>query len=128
MAEEYKALTLINLPFVGTTFEPGEMIPRERFEANADSDDASVSADDEIAALIEAGSLSEDPDAPLHPDHLPVDVGTGSINSVVQEARNIVEQLESEGREIPEELAAFAKMDVRGVLANDTATTDEKGA
>lgn len=129
MAKEkaYKALTPINLPFVGKTFQAGEMITREDFDNNAAGSEEAPSADDEIKALVDSGALSADPDAPLHPDHMPVDLGTLNINSVVEQAGMLVEQMLAEGKEIPEELAAVAQMDVRAVSADDAATTDEKG-
>jgi hypothetical protein len=127
LADEYKALTAINLPFVGKTFQPGEMVSRADFDDNAEHELAQ-SADEEIAALISAGALSEDADAPLHPDHIPVDLGTLNVSSVVQEARTLVAQMEADGKEIPEELKKFAAMDVRAVSADDAATSNEKGA
>jgi hypothetical protein len=34
---EYKALTVVNLPFIEERFAPGEMIPYSRFEAMAEA-------------------------------------------------------------------------------------------
>jgi hypothetical protein len=125
LPDEYKALTVINLPFKGRAYQPGEMIPRSDFEDNAGGEGA-PEADDEIAGLIAAGALSEDPNAPLV--NPPLDLETINLNSVVQEARTLVAQMEEEGKEIPPELTSFAQLDVQAISANDVVTSDEKGA
>ena len=122
--ESYKALTFVNLPFIEERFAPGQMIPREKFEAMAEQaaslledrthldDGASPvwTADDHINELLEWGSISEDADSPLHPDHLPTDPGVPTVASSVAQIRAMVEQMEAAGVEIPAKMRAFAEM------------------
>lgn len=56
----YKALTYIVLG--EKTVSPGEMISEDDLEA-------ANQTDEDIAALIEGGSISEDMDAPIHESH-----------------------------------------------------------
>jgi len=139
MADEYKALTVVNLPFTETHWTPGQMIPRSAFEESADAarsqlddrsgDDENASsiptADDMIDALIEGGSLSEDEDAELHPDHIPREPGELSVQSVADSAKALIAQLEADGREIPPELQAMAEVDVRTVKTGDKGSAND---
>jgi hypothetical protein len=78
----YKALTVVNLPVLedreiypgivvpvptgdGTRKEPGETITKQEMK------DAGMD-EEKLAAMLQAGSISEDMKAELHHDHLPV--------------------------------------------------------
>lgn len=116
----YKSLTYVNLPVVDVMKSPGDEITDEELEAAGQDEEA-------VQSLLDSGAISTDMEAPLHPDHLPVDTGTLNINGVVAQARSLIEQLQAEGKEVPAELASFAQLDVRGVLASDEASTSEEG-
>jgi hypothetical protein len=121
---ELKALTFIHLPFIEEDYEPGKMIPRDRFDAYAEQAAAAIdsrktevpTADEVIAEFIEYGSLSEDPDAEVHPDHRPVDPGAPSVAAMIESARAIVELL---GDDTPEEVRALAKLDYEHVATGE---------
>src|SRR5213596_728410 len=119
MAEQYKALTYVNLPFLdgnGRLYPPGQSIPRDAIEESVrlavetiNDDNAEIqSADDQIAYMIEQGALSEDPDADLHPDHRPVTPGQPTVTGLVEQAQALVTQLQESHEEIPPELQALA--------------------
>jgi hypothetical protein len=72
---EYKALTFINLPLLDIKKAPGDMITEEELSQGGQTPD-------DIASLVAGGSLSEDPDAPVHPDHVPVPVPTSATADV----------------------------------------------
>jgi len=126
LTDEYKALTVVNLPFVGEgkTFQPGEMIPRGAFDENSENELA-ADADDEIQNLVEMGAISEDPNAELHAAHQPVAPGTPSLPGLVETAKWLVGEMEKQGQDVPGELQQFASLDVQEVLANDNAKSSE---
>jgi hypothetical protein len=137
---EYKALTFINLPFLdggaGRGYKPGDMIPEEAFSESIelgesaigeDEWDGQVTADEMIAAMIEAGSLSEDPDAEVHPAHRPVVPGAPSIAGIVEQTKLLVAQMDEAGEDVPEELRALAES-WKSVSADDAATGGDAGA
>jgi hypothetical protein len=140
MADEYKALTFINLPFLdggaGRQYSPGSMISRSDFEESVELGESAIgesewegqtSADDMISHLIEFGSLSEDPDAELHPAHRPVVPGAPTMGGLVEQAKSLVAQYEETGEEVPPELQALA--DSRALLgASDEAAGGEQNA
>jgi hypothetical protein len=121
--DEYKALTHINVPFVGDKGEgkryaPGQSVPASIFERSHEEglkvikkqglDPALVTdAETHIKNLIEGGSLSADKDAELHPDHAPVPAGAPSVESLAVQAQALVESL---GDNAPEEIRALAKL------------------
>lgn len=133
---QYKALTHINLPFLGDDdegrFTPGDMIPRELFERSAENAVGAIhdrsaqdpnaspilTADETIEELMTWGSLSDDPDAPLHPDSIIPEVGAVTITSIIMSAQALVDQLEADGKDVPAELRALAQSD------NHVATTE----
>jgi len=129
---EYKALTFITLPFLddgkGRTYSPGEMISHAEIEESIETGEAAIGEDswegqasleDMIESMIEAGSLSEDPDAELHPAHRPVVPGAPTFSRIVDQAKALVAQYESEGEDVPEELRALA--DSRELVNSDDA-------
>jgi hypothetical protein len=138
-AVEYKALTVVNLPFTETHWVPGQMIPFSAFEDSAEAAKAAIedrravdenaspipTAEEMVAALIEGGSLSEDEDAELHPDHIPRAPGELSVASVTESAKTLVAQLEAEGREVPEELRAMSEVDVRTISTSDKGSAND---
>lgn len=131
---EYKALTFINLPFIDRSFAPGQMIDRSEFEeyvkqAEAahmwprDMDDTHSGppdADAVIAEFIEWGSLSEDPDAPIHPDHVQPDPAKPTLAVLVEQARDLVKFHEENNQEVPPELRQLAEIDYRHVTDADS--------
>jgi hypothetical protein len=134
MADEYKALTYINLPFLdenGRLYLPGQMIPHDAFEESVTRATEAInnpeteinSAEGIIAEMIEFGSLSEDPDADLHPDHQPVEPGSPTVAGMIEEAKALVAQLEERGSEVPPELRALA--DSQLVAASDNGSGGE---
>ena len=72
---DYKALTFINLPLLDIKKFPGDTITDEEFDQGGQTPS-------QIQDLITAGALSEDPDAPLHPDHQPVPIPSAPPDSV----------------------------------------------
>jgi hypothetical protein len=74
----YKALTYVNLP-PDNIKAPGEEI------TEAELSEAGQTEDD-IAALLEQGAISEDMDAPINEAHAPVEVeGLGEFNVIASE-------------------------------------------
>lgn len=132
--QEYKALTHINLPFIEEFYRAGSMIPRERFEAcaeaaaQADPNLETSDVDDVIQEFIEYGSLSEDPDAPLHPSHIAPDPAMPTIQSVVENAKTLVAELEEKGEEVPDELRTMAELDYKAVGSSDDARGGDTNA
>lgn len=130
--KEFKALTFINLPFTERRFAPGAMIDRSEIEEYVEAAKAAHTwpaemdethsgppdTDDVIAEFIKWGSLSEDPDAPLHPDHLPVEIGKPTLAQMVEMAQELRTQLEERGQPIPEGLHQMADLDYQHVVAN----------
>jgi hypothetical protein len=121
---EYKALTVVNLPFIEERFFPGEMIPHDRFEAMAEEAAAVIddrtdrdpdaspvwTADEHVAELLAWGSISEDADAELHPDHLPVNPNDFTVATAVARVKAMVDEMEAAGVEIPAKMREFANM------------------
>lgn len=134
-ADEYKALTVVNLPFIEERYAPGEMIPRESFEAMAEQaaavlDDRTATdenaspiwtADDHIEELTAWGSISDDPNAPLHPESIIPDPNEMTIGMIVARAQEAVEKLSAAGVEIPAKLRDFAEMSESQIAEADKA-------
>jgi len=138
MAVEYKALTYVNLPFLdgnGRLYTPGQTIPADAFEESArmaaeainDPDTEITSAEDQIAELMQYGSISDDPDAELHPAHVPVDPGQPTVYGLAQQAQQLISQMESEGKEVPQELQVFADA-IQNIQADDAASGGDASA
>jgi|SRR6516162_1882628 hypothetical protein len=135
MADEYKALTYVNLPFLdgnGRAYVPGQMIPRSDFEESVELAEEAMpdhegltSASDMIDELLNWGSISEDTDAELHPAHRAVDPGQPTVYGLAQQAKQLVTQLESEGKEVPQELAVFAEA-IQNIQAQDAGAGGDK--
>lgn len=133
-ASEFKALTFVNLPFIEERYAPGDTIPYERFEAMAeqaaavlddrrdvDSDASPVwTADDQIEELTAWGSISDDLNAPVHPDHLPVDPNSVTVSSTVARVKALVEEMEAAGLEIPAKMREFAEMSDKQIAEADS--------
>lgn len=130
--DEYKALTVVNLPFTGKRFNPGDMISHAEFEAEADAAAASVdvntegdnllTADEQVDYFKEWGTISDDPEAELHPDHLPVDPNKPTLAQQIELAKTAVADLEAAGKDVPDELRAFAEMDYQHVTSSENGT------
>lgn len=129
-ASEHKALTVVNLPFIGEDgkgkrFEPGMMIPFEDFEASveaaqsANPDADTPSAEEQVASLTEWGSISDDPDAELHADHRPVDPNVRTLAQIVSDAQRIVDELEAGGQDVPAKLRELAEISERQINTVD---------
>jgi hypothetical protein len=85
-------------------------------------------ADDVIRELIEWGSLSEDPDAPLHPDHLPVDPAKPTLARLIEQARSLIDEHNARGLEVPSELQALAATDYQHVTSADVGSGGDNNA
>jgi len=138
MAVEYKALTVVNLPFLdgnGRLYPPGSTIPADAFEESVrlaeeainDPNAEITSAEDMIADLIKYGSLSEDPDAELHPAHQPVVPGQPTIYGLAEQAKQLIAQYENEGKEVPQDLQVFADA-IQNVQAADAGSGGDASA
>jgi len=136
MAAEYKALTYVNLPFLdgnGRLYPPGALIPHSDFEESVElaqaafpEHDSLTSAEDQVAEMIKYGSLSEDVDAELHPAHVPVDPEAPTVYGLAQQAKQLIEQYQAEGREVPQELQVFADA-IQSINSGDVATGGDQG-
>lgn len=104
-----KALTFIHLPVVEKSYSPGDMIEDDDWEAAGQTQEDH----DNMEA---AGSISLDPDAPIHPSHAPVNLNAPSFASMVENARTMVEEL---GDDAPPEVIALANADYQHVVADD---------
>lgn len=131
MADKLKALTVVNIPFVEDRFQPGEMISSSVFtesekaaKAALGPDAEVISAKEQIADLIKNGSLSEDADAELHPDHRPVSPNAVTLAGVVEQARMLVEAFEERGERVPAELQKMA--DLSAVSTEDRGKGGDK--
>lgn len=135
MTAEYKALTFINLPFTDWSFSPGDIIDHSAIEEYATNAAAAMptpseefgghvpTADEMIDHFIEYGSISEDLDAPLHPDHIPPDPSIPTLALLIEQAKASVAFMEENGQEVPEELRTFAETDYRHVVAEGDSGT-----
>jgi len=131
-ADELKALTVINLPFIEERYQPGMMIPRSAFDRYIEAAETALgpeadvpSADDVIAEMIEWGSLSEDADAELHPNHRPVAVGQPTVANLVEQAKLLVSQLEESGESVPAKLRELSEMSHRQISTADEGLAGE---
>lgn len=113
-----KALTVINLPGIEVRKEPGDKITEEEWKDAGQTDE-------DREAMIEAGSISEDMDAELHPNHRPVPPGAPSLASMVENAKDVVVRL---GDDAPKELRQLAKLDHTSVTADDSGKGASKNA
>lgn len=116
----HKALTVIALPVLnedgaatGETLrkEPGSKITKDEWAAAGQTDE-------DIQNMLDAGSISDDMDAELHPDHRPVPAGVSSIAQMVEMAKAQVELL---GDDAPSEIKKLAKLEVKNVNSSDSA-------
>lgn len=129
-ADEYKALTVVNIPFIDERYEPGKMIPASSFDksveaAEAANPDADIpSAEEQIQDLMHWGSISDDPDAPLHPDHEPSDPNAVTLAKIQQMAQSMVETLEGSGQSVPSELRVIADLSQGQVQSIDQGRGD----
>ena len=125
----HKALTVIALPVLnedgfatGETLrkEPGDTITKEEWKKAGQSEE-------DIKAMADAGSISEDMDAELHPDHRPVPAGASSLAAMVESAKIMVE-LQGEAN-VPAEIRRLAKMDMKnvGAAAEEAKGGDARG-
>ena len=138
MAVEYKALTYVNLPFLdgnGRLYPPGSTIPADAFEESArlaeeaidDANAEITSAEDMIADLMQWGSLSDDPDAELHPAHQPVVPGQPTLYGLAEQAKQLIAQYEAEDKEVPQDLQVFADA-IQNVQAADSGSGEATNA
>lgn len=145
--DEYKALTVVHLPHTEKLYAPGKMIPRSAFEKEAekvaevagslhaslpegDKEKASkpLTAKQQIDYFLEWGTISEDPDAEVHPDHRPVDPGQPTIVQLIEQARNLIPQLEERGAKVPKELRELAEIEHTNVVSGDSGSGGDKTA
>jgi hypothetical protein len=131
VSKDLKALTVINLPYIDERYEAGATISYDRFVASEEQGkaligDQVISADEQIADLIENGSLSEDPDAALHPQNVVPDPSRRTVASVVAQASALVAELEEADADVPAKLRALAEMSATQVSASDAAIGDDR--
>jgi hypothetical protein len=138
VAGEYKALTVVNLPFIGKDgggkkFNAGDMIPHSDFEDYCDAAAAVVedrtgsdegasplpTPEDVIAYMTEWGSISDDANAELHHDHRPVDPNKPTLARLISMAQTMKDEYAESGVEIPAELEALATLDHTQVSTDD---------
>lgn len=131
MADEYKALTVVNLPFIEERYMPGDVIPHERFEAMAEAAAGSIlatqdenatpvwTADEQVEELMKWGSISDDLDAEIHPQNTIPDPNKPTLAAMVAQAQAMVDELESRGEEVPARLRAFSEISDRQVSSVD---------
>lgn len=105
-----KVLTVVNLPGIEVRKEPGDTITEQEWKDAGQTDE-------DREAMIKAGSISEDMNAELHPNHRPVPPGAPSLGSMVENARDLAERL---GDDTPKEVRALAKLDYQHVVADDS--------
>ena len=86
-----------------------------------------ISADDMIDELLKFGSISEDPNAEIHPAHIPIDPSQPTVYGLAQQAKQLVSQMEAEGEEVPQELAVFAEA-IEVIRAEDAGAGGDKNA
>jgi hypothetical protein len=129
--DEYKALTVINLPFIEERYEPGSMIPLSAFERSAEAaeeanpDAHNPTAEENIEHLTEWGSLSDDPEAELHPAHRPVNPNQVTLAQMADQAQSLIAELEGRGEEVPAKLRALAEISDRQISTVDSALGGE---
>lgn len=113
----HKALTVIALPVRNENGDAtGESIRKEPGEHITQAEWAKAGmTEEEIAAMAKAGSISDDMDAELHPDHRPVPAGVSSIAQMVESAKAMIE-LHGEDN-VPTEIKRLASLEVRNVSA-----------
>lgn len=113
----HKVLTVIGLPVLnddgfatGETIrkEPGSTITKEEWKKSGQTDEA-------IQEMEEAGSISTDMGAELHPQHRPVPAGASSLAAMVESAKALVE-IQGENN-VPAEIKALSKLDMKNVGA-----------
>lgn len=124
------------------------MIPRESFERMAEEaakvvDDRTAkdenatpvwTADDHIEELMKHGSLSDDPDADIHPSAVIPDPNRPNVAQMVAQAQALVEEMESRGENVPAKLREFAKLsqdqqeEIQQVVANEGGAADERSS
>src|SRR4051812_22005040 len=106
----HKALTVIALPVLNEDgFATGETNRKEAGDKITKAEfDAAGQTDEDIQAMTAAGSISDDLDADLHPDHRPVPAAASSIEAMVESAKEMVSRL---GDKAPDEIQKLAKLD-----------------
>jgi hypothetical protein len=119
----HKVLTVIALPVLNDDgAATGETIRKEPGSTVTKAEWAKAGqTDEDIQNMLDAGSISEDMDAELHPNHRPVPAGTTSLGQMVESARQMVELMGEEN--VPAEIKKLAKLDYNHVGAvPETAT------
>ena len=116
----YKALTYIHLPVVEKDYKPGDTVELEDLEAAGQTDD-------DIATMVEHGSLGGEDDM-NNPSHIIPDPAMPTIATVVADAQRLREELKSRGEEIPAELDAVADLDYNQVQAGDEGKSGDANA
>jgi hypothetical protein len=117
MANELKVLAPFNLPYIERRFNPGDTVSVSEIQEYADEaekqnpDGETMTAEETVEHFIAEGVLSEDLDAELHPQHRPLNANEQNAVSVIAQSKALVQQMEQQGVEIPEELKAMAEAD-----------------
>jgi hypothetical protein len=114
----HKALTYVNLPPANRK-SPGDTITQEEWDATNP-----LQTEEDIQSLIDQGAISEDMNAEIHPDHLPVDPSVPTLASMVESAKTVVDQM---GDDAPAELKDLAELDYQHVVGGDAGSADEAG-
>lgn len=132
----YKALTVVNLPYVnegrGKKFQPGEQIKIADLDAsvsagreiyNTIDPNFELTRDTLVQELIDFGSISEDLDEPILKEHEPVDPGAPTIERIIYEAQQLVERL---GDSAPDEVKTLASLDYVHVTASEGGDSEQR--
>lgn len=114
----HKVLSIVNLP-PDNRKGPGDKITKAEWEACDPPQ-----TEEDIQRLIDDGAISEDMDAEIHPDHLPVDPSVPTIARMVENAKMLVEQL---GDDAPAEVKKLANLDHSHITIKDTGNGGDAG-
>ena len=117
---DYKALTYVHLPIIEKSFNPGDTVTAEELAEAGQTDD-------NVNELVKGGSLGSHEDD-IRPSHIIPRADMPTIELVVAETKALVEAMDANGQEVPDELRAMANLDYQHVRADDAATGGDDNA
>lgn len=115
--KSYKALTTLNLPFIEKLVRPGEAVTLDELQAAQQSEE-------DIATLVRDGALGGEDDD-LHPSTIIPDPSMPTIQMVVAQAKQAVQEMEEAGDEVPPELQAVAELDYAAVVSGEEGSSSD---
>jgi hypothetical protein len=116
----YKALTRLHLPVIEKDYAPGELVSDDDLKAAGQGKE-------QIEQLKENGALGGE-NADLHPSSIVPRPDMPTIERVVMEAKQIVNDLESKGEEVPDEVRVMANLDYKHAVTGDEAQAGDASA